>query len=228
MAETFGGSVFQAARILTADANVDAGARYKLPVWLRDEVQTSAVAAGNLNSAQGLTEGSRREDSIEVITAYEQGEVLIRNVSKMLNSLDARAQVPAMRAFYGLGPKLPINFRHEKIVEQLTDFQTAQNAPLVPEARLSAERLALIAGVLNTISTQSEGANIGGRSEITGDKREATDALNEAIDRVHYFLYSSLPKMFKDPLLHLYGFVPRQERESERDESPTQNGGEIE
>lgn len=223
MAQTFGSLVQQGGAILAADGNVAAGTNYKLPQWIHDKLQADLTAAQSFSNAQDSAEGNRRLDSAEVKQAYEDGDDLIRKISKWLNSLDEDDNIPAQRAFYGLGPDLPTTFRHEEIEKMLEKFVVAQSASgLNLDAKLSQSRLDKITAVLDIIEAKSEGAALGNRAAITGDKVKAQDALEESIARARYFLWATLPVMFKDPLLHNYGFVPRQENATQRQEPPTQ------
>lgn len=224
MAQTFGSLIQQGGDILTADARVAADARHKLSDWLRQELQTQLDAAKTFSTAQDSAEGNRRTDSREVQKAYEAGDDMIRKVSKWLNSLDADDNIPAQRAFYGLGPNLPPTFRHEEIEKMLEKFVGAQTAVGInDDAKLSQTRLDKIVAMLDVIDAKSENAGVGDRANITGEKLKARDGLDEAISRVRYSLWSTLPEMFKDPLLHNYGFVPRQESATERAEPPLQS-----
>ena len=222
MAQTFGSLIQQAGAILAADGSVASAANIKLPLWIHDTLQADLSAANTFSSAQDSAEGNRRTDSRDVQAAYEQGDDLIRKISKWLNSLDEDDNIPAQRAFYGLGPALPTTFRHEEIEKMLEKFVTAQTAVgLNPDAVLSATRLNKVTAILDVIELKSEGAGLGDRSSITGDKSKAQDDLETAIARARYFLWATLPEMFKDPLLHNYGFVPRQESATQREEPPT-------
>ena len=222
MTPTFGGLLQQGANILTADGAASATARYKLPAWLHDTLQINLDTARAHATAQAGAEGNRRTDSRQVQAAYEAGDDLIRKISRWLNSLDADDNIPAQRNFYGLGPDLPSTFRHEEIEKLLGTFVTAQSqSGLNPDAQMSAARLAKVSAVLAVIGDKSAGASIGARADISSDKRAAQDALEETIARVRYFLWCAMPQMFKDPLLHSYGFVPRQESATQRDTPPT-------
>ena len=223
MPVSFGSLLQQGGMILTADGHVAAGSSFKLPQWIHDKLQADLTAAQGFSTAQDSAEGNRRLDSADVQKAYEDGDDLIRKISKWLNSLDEDDNIPAQRAFYGLGPDLPPTFRHEEIEKMLEKFVAAQSASgLNPDAKLSQTRLDKITAVLDVIEQKSEGAGLGDRAAITGDKVKAQDALEESITRVRYFLWATLPAMFKDPLLHNYGFVPRQESATQRAEPPTQ------
>ncbi len=223
MTPTFSGLIQQGGAIIAADNNVSAGTHYKLFQWMRDKLQADLTAARGFATAQDLAEGNRRLDSREVQKAYEDGDDLIRKISKWLNSLDEDDNIPAQRAFYGLGPDLPKLFRHDEIETLLEKFVAAQTATgLNPDAKLSTTRLAKVNAVLDVSEDKSEGAGVGERSSITGDKLKAREALAQSIARVRYFLWATLPEMFKDPLLHNYGFVPRQESETQDEEPPTQ------
>lgn len=223
MAQTFGSLIQQGGNILTADGTVAAGAHSKLPAWTHDKLQADVTAAQGFSSAQDSAEGSRRLDSAEVQKAYTDGDDLIRKISRWLNSLDEDDNIPAQRAFYGLGPDLPTNFRHDEIETKLETFVAAQTASgLNPDAKLSATRLAKVTAILDVLNVKTDGAGIGDRAAITGDKKKAQDALEESITRVRYFLWATLPEMFKDPILHNYGFVPRQESAVQRTQPPTQ------
>lgn len=209
MPASFGSLIQQGGAILSADNNLISTMPppYKLPQWLRDKLQADLSAAQTFSGAQDSAEGND----------------LIRKISKWLNSLDEDDNIPAQRAFYGLGPDLPTTFRHEEIEKMLEKFVAAQSAAgLNPDAKLSQTRLDKITAVLDVIETKSEGAGLGNRAAITGDKIKAQDALEESIARVRCFLWATFPAMFKDPLLHNYGFVPRQESATQRQEPPTQ------
>lgn len=223
MPASFGALLRQGGAIIGADDNVAANKNYKLPVFLRTDLQTNLTAARGFATAQDLAEGTRRLDSADVQKAYEDGDEFIRKISKWLNSLDEDDNIPAQRAFYGLGPDLPTNFSHDHIEELLEKFVAAQENPnLNPDAKLSASRLAKVNAILDVLEVKSKGAGIGERSAITGDKLKARDALADSVSRVRFFLWATLPNSFKDPLLHNYGFVPRQESATQKEEPPTQ------
>ncbi len=222
MTITTSGLLSQSKKIQDADDLVAPTSRTKLPAWLRAELDSGRQNLIALSGEQVAAEGARRTDSTAVIAAFEEGEKLIRSTSTYLNALEPSAARPAQRAFYGLGPKLPVSFRHSDIDDYLLGFQKAQTLEgVIADAKLRPGTLERIAAVLGVLDAQSEGAQIGDRADLSGDKKIAADALEESISRVRYALWMSLPGMFKDPLLHNYGFVPRQESETERSAAPT-------
>ena len=211
--------------ILAADGLVDATAHYKLPAWLREQVSAAVTLAGAGHDAQGLAEGARRAASTDVKAAYEDGEKLIREFNRFINNLNDSQDVPvdvaALRAAYELGRVVKVDMTHAYVKSTLGSI--ARVAPDVEPsvARPRASVLTRIAAITEVLNTQGVSAGVGDRSSLTGNKNVAQDALEEAVSRTRFFLWGTLPGMFKDPLLHNYGFVPRQEPESEAEKAPT-------
>lgn len=222
---TFDDLLEQGEEILSADALVGAGEDYKLPAFLRAAVSEAVLLAGGRHDAQGLAEGARRAASTQVKEAYENGDKLIREFNRFVNALndnnDEPVDTPAIREDYGLGRVLPISLSHAYIKSTLATIQRVASDVEPQFARPRASVLARISEILATLNAESVAAGVGNRASITSGKIAATDALEAAISRVRFYLWAMLPGMFKDPLLHNYGFVPRQESEAERAVAPT-------
>ena len=211
--------------ILAADALVDAGANYKLPAWMNAALTSIVSEAGVRQDEKGLAEGTRRAASDKVKAAYVEGQQLLREFNRFVNNIndnqDVVVDIPAARDAYGLGRVLSSDLTHPKVKEMLQRIgrvgPTFEPAAVRPRASV----LARVEAILGTIETHGTSAGIGNRASLTGDKDAAQKSLEALIARVRYFLWSGLPEMFKDPLLHNYGFVPRQESETERAQAPT-------
>lgn len=222
---TFDDLLEQGNDILAADAIVAANANYKLSAWMRGQVSAAISLAGVQQDAQGLAEGTRRAASSQVKTAYLDAQKLIREFNRFINNYndnnDQKIDTAAARADYGLGRILTDDLTQpfvKSTLERIARVAAGTPAPVVvPRASV----LARIAEITSVIGTQGVSAGVGNRAEVTGEKDAAQAALEMAVSRVRFFLWSTLPGMFRDPLLHNYGFVPRQESETEREKPPT-------
>ena len=226
---TFDDLLEQGEDILAADALVGAMENYKLPAFLRAIVSDAVTLAGGKQDAQGLAEGTRRAASTQVQDAYESGNKLIREFNRFISNLndnnDEQIDTPAMRDNYGLGRVLPADLSHAYIKTTLARIQRVAPDVTPSFARPRASVLARIGEILAILNTEGVKASVGNRASVTTDKKAATDALEAAVSRVRFYLWATLPLMFKDALLHNYGFVPRQESAAEVEKAPTVAGG---
>lgn len=222
---TFDELLEQGETILAADALVDASAPYKLPVWLRSQVSEAVSQAGARQDERGLAEGARRAASTEVKAAYSDGEKLLREFNRFVNNIndiqDEPIDVPSLRDSYGLGRVLTSDLTHAFVKSTLERIVRVAPSIEPAVARPRASVLARMEAILAVLNAQGVSAGVGARAAITIDKETARLALEAAVSRVRFVLWGTLPLMFKDPLLHNYGFVPRQESETQRETPPT-------
>lgn len=199
----------QLARILAGDAAAPVGSRRKFLPAFRAEIQAAYDGLSALNSAIPVTEGGRRAASIRYQEALEKGREWVRSVHKRIGGLPPTVEKAPVFAAYGFVAGKVGRLDDPDVKNKLMAFPVA-SASQSGEAKLPADWLAACAALVQTIEDNESAAGIGTRSDKVKERQRLVETADDLISRVSGFLTYALPLRDFDPLMHDYGFTPRQ------------------
>ncbi len=202
--------IAQLRQCLAADDNVPAEAERKLQPAFRargESMLNRLVSAQQAISASA----SEREQAVAALqSAQSQAREWIRAVFSRLKGLPPGVNKSAVLTAYGFtGGKLG-KLDDDRVMALLSFSGMASAGQDNPDAQLPADWLATIADLKTQIETQAPLTAIGSRADRVRLRNEARAEVDDWLSRILAWLIYVLPLRDRDPLLHDYGFTPRQ------------------
>ena len=205
--------IAQLNQILAADQTAPGTERRKFPAAFRAEVQTALTNLQDAQQAIPLSESDRRAASDALKAARQAGPEWVRTVHARIHALPPDVDKAPILAAYGFQADGDIGrLDHERVLALLALFPvvSARLSAATPAAQIPADQLAALTDVRAQILANIPRAEVGDRAGRTRVRDDARVIADDLISRVLGYLIWSLPQRDRDPLMHVYGFVPRQ------------------
>ncbi len=202
----------QLTQLLAADREAPPTERRKFPAPFRTELETALANLQDAQQAIPISESERRTASDALKEARQTAPDWVRMVHARIHALPPTVDKAPVLAAYGFQADGDIGrLDHERVLALLALFPVVSaRLSAAPDTQIPPDQLAAIADIRARILANVPRAEVGDRAARTRTRDDARLVADDLISRVLGYLIWSLPGRDRDPLMHNYGFVPRQ------------------